>query len=339
MAQQQVPDVYPTQRYGHNADKVLAFICIRSLQQVCLNTRLALCYRHSAPSGKPFTHHFAFVRFATGCSLPEVAEKASMSAGTPVSGRQIVCPAAFKQGRLRCHTVGSRQTAIVRAGGNESNGSQEVKKPGVNPPGLHSSNVMLSGGTEPSCLSSIAHFLLLHCLFFSDSLAQWWFSITILISVQCSIVLFHSAPFHTSVDALNGRGAFFITCMAACLLCLVPPGPCNTHSDDLTSLDDEWWSTMQFGYTRKDVILLGGGIFGVGYGLYYGLQAAGYDALVAGNIVQIFVFLGIGVGYISTYIFRVANKVRAAEIALRHQATCMLPVCLDTFLMTHWFLS
>ncbi|CAL8472309.1 g11852 [Coccomyxa elongata] len=63
-----------------------------------------------------------------------------------------------------------------------------------------------------------------------------------------------------------------------------------------------------FGYTRKDVILLGGGIIGFGYALYYGLQAAGVDALVAGNFVQLFVFLGIGVGYISTYLFRVANK-------------------------------
>ena len=66
---------------------------------------------------------------------------------------------------------------------------------------------------------------------------------------------------------------------------------------------------LQFGYTRKDVILLGGGIIGFGYALYYGLQAAGVDALVAGNFVQLFVFLGIGVGYISTYLFRVANKV------------------------------
>ncbi|BDA47234.1 hypothetical protein COCOBI_10-0790 [Coccomyxa sp. Obi] len=63
-----------------------------------------------------------------------------------------------------------------------------------------------------------------------------------------------------------------------------------------------------FGYTRKDVIVLGGGIIGFGYALYYGLQAAGVDALVAGNFVQLFVFLGIGVGYISTYLFRVANK-------------------------------
>lgn len=77
----------------------------------------------------------------------------------------------------------------------------------------------------------------------------------------------------------------------------------NQHLHSMLIVD------VQFGYTRKDVILLGGGVFGVGYGLYYGLQAAGFDALVAGNIVQIFVFLGIGVGYISTYIFRVANKV------------------------------
>ncbi len=67
---------------------------------------------------------------------------------------------------------------------------------------------------------------------------------------------------------------------------------------------------MQFGYTRKDIILLGVGIIAFGYALYYGLQAFfGVDALVAGNYVQLFVFLGIGVGYISTYIFRVANKV------------------------------
>ena len=59
---------------------------------------------------------------------------------------------------------------------------------------------------------------------------------------------------------------------------------------------------MQFGYTRKDIILLGVGIIAFGYALYYGLQAFfGVDALVAGNYVQLFVFLGIGVGYISTY--------------------------------------
>lgn len=28
----------------------------------------------------------------------------------------------------------------------------------------------------------------------------------------------------------------------------------------------------EFGYSRKDVILIGGGILGLGYGMYYGLQ-------------------------------------------------------------------
>ncbi len=39
------------------------------------------------------------------------------------------------------------------------------------------------------------------------------------------------------------------------------------------------------------------------------LQALGWEAGAAGNAVQITIFLGICVGYISTYIFRVANKV------------------------------
>jgi hypothetical protein len=65
----------------------------------------------------------------------------------------------------------------------------------------------------------------------------------------------------------------------------------------------------EFGYTRKDIILIGGGLIGFGFALYYGLQAGGVDALVAGNFVQLFVILGICLGYISTYFIRVANKV------------------------------
>ena len=65
----------------------------------------------------------------------------------------------------------------------------------------------------------------------------------------------------------------------------------------------------EFGYSRKDVILIGVGIFALGYGLYYGAQAAGIEATTAGNYVQLFIFVGICLGYISTYIFRVANKV------------------------------
>ena len=42
------------------------------------------------------------------------------------------------------------------------------------------------------------------------------------------------------------------------------------------------------------------------------LQAFGVDPLFAGNVVQLTIVLGISLGYISTYVFRVANKVRRA---------------------------
>ena len=80
----------------------------------------------------------------------------------------------------------------------------------------------------------------------------------------------------------------------------------------------------EFGYTRKDIILIGGGLIGFGFALYYGLQAAGVDALVAGNYVQLFVFVGICLGYISTYFYRVANKVLlVASCVVCNGVTCI----------------
>merc|ERR1712224_571915 len=58
--------------------------------------------------------------------------------------------------------------------------------------------------------------------------------------------------------------------------------------------------TVKFGYTRKDVILIGAGLIGIGYTMYYGLQAVGLEAGLAGNWVQLIVFLGICVGWLST---------------------------------------
>ncbi|XP_037494933.1 uncharacterized protein LOC105645305 isoform X4 [Jatropha curcas] len=63
-----------------------------------------------------------------------------------------------------------------------------------------------------------------------------------------------------------------------------------------------------FGYNRKDVLLIGLGVTVLGIGLKSGLEFAGVDPLQAGNVVQLVLVLGLTVGWISTYIFRVSNK-------------------------------
>ncbi|KAK4395593.1 hypothetical protein Sango_1713600 [Sesamum angolense] len=63
-----------------------------------------------------------------------------------------------------------------------------------------------------------------------------------------------------------------------------------------------------FGYTRKDVLLIGLGVTVAGIGLESGLEYLGVDPLQAGNVVQLVLVLGLTVGWISTYIFRVSNK-------------------------------
>ncbi|KAE8717347.1 dnaJ-like protein 1 [Hibiscus syriacus] len=63
-----------------------------------------------------------------------------------------------------------------------------------------------------------------------------------------------------------------------------------------------------FGYTRKDVLLIGLGVTAIGFGLKSGLEFVGVDPLQAGNVVQLVMVLGLTVGWISTYIFRVSNK-------------------------------
>eukprot|EP00798_Chlamydomonas_sp_ICE-L_P020839 gene20839-27671_t len=64
----------------------------------------------------------------------------------------------------------------------------------------------------------------------------------------------------------------------------------------------------EFGYSRKDVILIGVAMFATGYGMYYGLQATGMESGMAGNWVQLIMILGLSLGWVSTYIFRVATK-------------------------------
>ncbi|KAG1660210.1 hypothetical protein FOA52_005079 [Chlamydomonas sp. UWO 241] len=64
----------------------------------------------------------------------------------------------------------------------------------------------------------------------------------------------------------------------------------------------------QFGYSRKDILLIGVGLGAFGYAAYYGLQATGVEPGMAGNFVQLGVFLGICVFWVSTYVYRVATK-------------------------------
>ncbi len=54
----------------------------------------------------------------------------------------------------------------------------------------------------------------------------------------------------------------------------------------------------------------GGGLFGIGYAMYYGLQATGMEPGYAGNWVQLIMVMFLCVGWVSTYVFRVATKVR-----------------------------
>lgn len=65
----------------------------------------------------------------------------------------------------------------------------------------------------------------------------------------------------------------------------------------------------QFGYNRKDVLIVGVGLLVLGYAAYYGLQSAGIEAGQAGNFVQLGVFVILSFGWTASYLFRVINKV------------------------------
>jgi len=72
--------------------------------------------------------------------------------------------------------------------------------------------------------------------------------------------------------------------------------------------EKEFIQNKEFGYSRKDIILIGVGILVAGFGSYFGMLAAGVDLILAGNIeVAIFV-LGLTVAWTASYVFRVAKK-------------------------------
>lgn len=81
----------------------------------------------------------------------------------------------------------------------------------------------------------------------------------------------------------------------------------NSSSND-TVEGSSGQAKAPFGYTRKDVLLIGLGVTVFGVGLKSGLEYVGVDPLQAGNVVQLLVVLGMTIGWISTYMFRVASK-------------------------------
>ncbi|KAJ0264343.1 DAC protein [Hirschfeldia incana] len=86
---------------------------------------------------------------------------------------------------------------------------------------------------------------------------------------------------------------------------------CRVSSESSTETEEDSATKTKktpFGYTRKDVILIGVGVTALGIGLESGLEYVGVDPLQAGNAVQLILVLGLTLGWISTYIFRVGNK-------------------------------
>jgi len=63
-----------------------------------------------------------------------------------------------------------------------------------------------------------------------------------------------------------------------------------------------------FGYTRKDVILIGVGVLGLGVGTKSLLEYLGFDAIQAGNVVQIGFVAVLMLAWTASYVFRVGNK-------------------------------
>ncbi|XP_059644587.1 uncharacterized protein LOC132286289 [Cornus florida] len=86
--------------------------------------------------------------------------------------------------------------------------------------------------------------------------------------------------------------------------------PRCSGSSNSSSSEDESSPRVKapFGYSRKDVLLIGLGVTVAGIGLKSGLEYVGVDPLQAGNVVQLVLVLGLTIGWISTYIFRVSNK-------------------------------
>ncbi|KAM1586404.1 hypothetical protein PS2_039198 [Malus domestica] len=121
-------------------------------------------------------------------------------------------------------------------------------------------------------------------------------------------VVTHSL-YRNEASLLRGEGSNSINHIIPKKAILTIPR-CSSSSDSNGSEDDssDQAKKKPFGYSRKDVLLIGVGVTAIGIGLKSGLEFAGVDPLQAGNVVQLVLVLGLTIGWISTYIFRVSNK-------------------------------
>eukprot|EP00878_Enallax_costatus_P020079 GHUV01021210.1.p3 GENE.GHUV01021210.1~~GHUV01021210.1.p3 ORF type:complete len:171 (+),score=63.46 GHUV01021210.1:411-923(+) len=93
--------------------------------------------------------------------------------------------------------------------------------------------------------------------------------------------------------------------------------------------DREVVYNKEFGYSRKDVLIIIVALIALGVFMYEGLQAAGMSPGMAGNWVQLLIFLGICVGWVSTYLYRVANKQMTYAQQLRMYEEAVMQKRLD----------
>lgn len=110
----------------------------------------------------------------------------------------------------------------------------------------------------------------------------------------------------TTIEMMRTPGTMTTTVAARVATRGGASGRAATHVVRASSGDDE---KVPFGYTRADVMLIGGGVTGAGFAAYYGLQSfGGMDATKAGNAVQLTFVLGLTLVWVGSYVMRVFNK-------------------------------
>ena len=78
--------------------------------------------------------------------------------------------------------------------------------------------------------------------------------------------------------------------------------------------EDVWAPTpgkaynKEFGYSRKDVLLICGFFLAAGFGGFWWLEHSGLDTVEAGRYVQVAIVLLMTVGWLGSYLFRVKTK-------------------------------